>query len=57
MVEEPIEVLERLDRRAARIQVLILIMQYLVEEMKCEEQGRCRRLLWSASWPLSPFPA
>ncbi|MBA7627165.1 hypothetical protein ES703_34627 [subsurface metagenome] len=46
MVEVPIEVIESLDRRAARIHVLILIMQYLVEEMKCEEQGRSWRFLW-----------
>lgn len=48
-IEAPIEFIKRLDQRAAKIQVLVLIMQLLVEEMKCEEQDRCRRLLCSAN--------
>ncbi len=36
----PVELLERLDKRAARVQVLLLILKVLIDKMRFEEQGR-----------------
>lgn len=46
MVEVPVEFLERLDQRAANIQSLVLLMKLLVDDVRCDERERCRRLLW-----------
>ena len=39
-IEVPVELLERLDKRAARVQVLLLILKVLIDKMRFEEQGR-----------------
>jgi len=54
-VEVPVEFIERLDRRAARIEVLLVILKLLIDEMRAEEQGRRFRLLGPTTLPLSPF--
>ncbi|MBA7532416.1 hypothetical protein ES705_24642 [subsurface metagenome] len=41
-VEVEVEFIERLARRAARIQVLVLVLKLLIDAMKCEEQDRRR---------------
>jgi len=48
-VEVPVELIERLEQRAANIQVLLLMLQLLVGEQRFEEQSRRWRLLWSAN--------
>ena len=48
-IEVPVEVIERLDRRAARIEKLLLIMKILIDDMRLEEQGRHRPLSPSAN--------
>ncbi|MBA7531517.1 hypothetical protein ES705_23730 [subsurface metagenome] len=42
-VEVPVELVERLDRRLARMQKLLLILALLIEAMKDKEQARCCR--------------
>ncbi|MBA7483827.1 hypothetical protein ES707_19344 [subsurface metagenome] len=39
-VEVPVVLLERLDQRAARIQVLVLVLKLLIDAMKCEDYRR-----------------
>ncbi|MBA7531512.1 hypothetical protein ES705_23725 [subsurface metagenome] len=48
-VEVPVELVERLDRRLARMQKLLEILVLLIEAMKDEELARRWRLLWSAN--------
>jgi len=43
-VEVPIEVIERLDQRVARIQQLARLLRVLIDEMKVEEQSRRRQV-------------
>ncbi|MBA7644997.1 hypothetical protein ES703_52749 [subsurface metagenome] len=45
-VQVPVELLERLDRRAARLEVLVLIMKLLIDGLRQQEQSRRWRSLW-----------
>ncbi|MBA7627817.1 hypothetical protein ES703_35286 [subsurface metagenome] len=38
----PVELLERLDQRVAKIQLLAQLLRVLIEELKVEEQSRRR---------------
>lgn len=45
-VAVPVALLKNWDRRLELLQVLVLILKLLIEEMRCEEQGRRWRILW-----------
>ena len=45
-VEVPVELLERLDQRAARVEALLRLMKLLIDDMRFEEQRRRWRVLW-----------
>jgi len=45
-VEVPVEVIERIAQRAARLEVLLLILKVLIDDVRREEQDRRWRVLW-----------